>query len=124
MAGYSQDPNRNPAILHRFNPTSAQIRGTRSSYPQRSIPTNRVGVGSFQLGPAPPEEGLRSVAAESFSNRYPRAFTSAGWRNNDRIRSRSLADRYRSISVDAVSHDHMTREVCNVTCLLFVLVAC
>ncbi|KAL8167960.1 hypothetical protein V2J09_009459 [Rumex salicifolius] len=104
IAGYNHDPgsSRNPAVVQRFHSTSAQTRGVRTSYPQRSVPTNRVGIPGFQLGQAALlEEGLRSLETENYSNRYPRAHTSAGWRSNDRVRSRSFA---RS------SHDQMTRE--------------
>ncbi|KAF8395202.1 hypothetical protein HHK36_019145 [Tetracentron sinense] len=107
-------PSRNPVVpppnLHA--PPTRAVRGGRSSYSQRAMPTYRATSSYPQLGnvATPSEDGLQ-LGSENHRSRHLRPVSTAGWRNGDRNgRSRMSYGRFRSLSDEADAHDRLVSE--------------
>ncbi|KAF8403031.1 hypothetical protein HHK36_011126 [Tetracentron sinense] len=106
----SRNPVVPPPNLH--GPPTQAVRGGRSSYSQRAIPTYRATASYPRLGHvAIPSEGALPFVSETYSSRHSRPAPTVGWRNSDRNgRSRISYDRFRSLANEADAHDRLVSE--------------
>ncbi|KAL8484103.1 hypothetical protein ACS0TY_026701 [Phlomoides rotata] len=113
IGGYNNDvaPNRNHVPQNANSHLNHSVRGVRSGYGQRSVPSFRGSSSNSRPGHlASLDEGQQAIA-ESYPPRHPRPFTNFRLRNVDRSgRSYASSERYRSFNEEANFRDRLTPE--------------
>ncbi|KAL3839642.1 hypothetical protein ACJIZ3_024233 [Penstemon smallii] len=113
IGGYRNDvaSNTNPVPQNVNSNLNQSVRGVRSGYGQRSVPSFRASSSNFRPGHvAAPDEGLQMMG-ENYPSRHPRPFSNVRFRNIDRNgRTLISSDRYRSSTEEANFRDRLTPE--------------
>ncbi|KAI3473255.1 hypothetical protein Pfo_029847 [Paulownia fortunei] len=113
IGGYSNDvtSNRNHVPQNVNSYLNQSVRGVRSGYGQRSVPTFRGSSSNFRPGHVAGSDEGQHMVAESYPSRHPRAFSNLRLRNVDRNgRTCISSDRYRSFTEEASFRDRLTPE--------------
>lgn len=115
IGAYNNDvtPHRNHIPQNANSHLNHSVRGVRSGYGQRSVPSFRGSSSNSRPGHLAALDEGQQVIAESYPPRHPRPFTNFRLRNVERSgRSYASSERYRSFTEEANFRDRLTPEVC------------